>query len=109
LDQGKHIKEIELQEKTVSQETEFLSDASSINSKDCWICYDSDRQDAGPLIQPCHCRGDVSVVHHDCLRRWLVEVKKLGYFVFVFVYRSFSAQYEYISPIMSSFLEFCKC
>ncbi|XP_029669428.1 uncharacterized protein LOC115239186 [Formica exsecta] len=74
LDQGKHIKEIELQEKSTSQDTAFLStDAASINSKDCWICYDSDRQDAGPLIQPCHCRGDVSAVHHDCLRRWLVE------------------------------------
>jgi hypothetical protein len=43
-------------------------------SKDCWICYDSDRQDVGPFIQPCQCRGDVSSVHHDCLRRWLVEV-----------------------------------
>ncbi|EFN81455.1 uncharacterized protein LOC105185990 [Harpegnathos saltator] len=72
LDQGKHTKEIELQEKG-SQDTAFLTDATSINSKDCWICYDSDRQDAGPLIQPCQCRGDVSAVHHDCLRRWLVE------------------------------------
>lgn len=76
LDQGKHIKEIELQEKDAPQDTAFLStDTASINSKDCWICYDSERQDAGPLIQPCHCRGDVSAVHHDCLRRWLVEVK----------------------------------
>ncbi|XP_014469476.1 PREDICTED: uncharacterized protein LOC106741715 [Dinoponera quadriceps] len=73
LDQGKHIKEIELQEKGASQDTAFLTDATSINSKDCWICYDSERQDAGPLIQPCQCRGDVSAVHHDCLRRWLVE------------------------------------
>ncbi|EFN61716.1 E3 ubiquitin-protein ligase MARCH2 [Camponotus floridanus] len=74
LDQGKHIKEIELQEKNASQDTAFLpTDGTSINSKDCWICYDNDRQDAGPLIQPCHCRGDVSAVHHDCLRRWLVE------------------------------------
>ncbi|XP_011166782.1 uncharacterized protein LOC105200772 [Solenopsis invicta] len=73
LDQGKHIKEIELQEKGASQDTAFLSDTASINSKDCWICYDSDRQDAGPLIQPCQCRGDVSAVHHDCLRRWLLE------------------------------------
>lgn len=74
--EGKHTKEIELQEKNASQDTAFLSsDATSINSKDCWICYDSDRQDAGPLIQPCLCRGDVSAVHHDCLRRWLVEVK----------------------------------
>ncbi|XP_018054845.1 PREDICTED: uncharacterized protein LOC108691562 isoform X2 [Atta colombica] len=74
LDQGKYIKEIELQEKGASQDTAFLSaDAASINSKDCWICYDNERQDAGPLIQPCQCRGDVSAVHHDCLRRWLVE------------------------------------
>jgi len=78
LDQGKYIKEIELQEKGASQDTVFLSaDAASINSKDCWICYDNERQDAGPLIQPCQCRGDVSAVHHDCLRRWLVEVKQL--------------------------------
>lgn len=41
---------------------------------DCWICYDPDRTNAGPLIQPCKCSGDVSSVHHDCLRRWLVEV-----------------------------------
>nr|CAD7458819.1 unnamed protein product [Timema tahoe] len=48
-------------------------DTDSCGSKDCWICYDSDRQDMGPLIQPCQCRGDVGSVHHDCLRRWLVE------------------------------------
>ncbi|CAB3383962.1 Hypothetical predicted protein [Cloeon dipterum] len=40
---------------------------------DCWICYDPERKDAGPLIKPCQCRGDVSNVHHNCLRRWLVE------------------------------------
>jgi len=40
---------------------------------ECWICYDTDRTDAGGLIQPCGCKGDVGVVHHDCLRRWLVE------------------------------------
>ena len=40
---------------------------------ECWICYDAERQDAGPLIQPCLCRGDVSAVHHDCLKAWLVE------------------------------------
>lgn len=39
--------------------------------KDCWICYDADK--AEPLIQPCKCTGDVSSVHHECLRRWLVE------------------------------------
>lgn len=82
LDQGKHIKEIELQEKDASQDTAFLSDTASINNKDCWICYDSERQDAGPLIQPCHCRGDVSAVHHDCLRRWLVEVNTMSYLTY---------------------------
>lgn len=40
---------------------------------ECWICYDAERTDAGPLIQPCLCRGDVSAVHHDCLKTWLVE------------------------------------
>jgi len=50
------------------------ADETTSLSRDCWICYDSERSDAGPLIQPCLCRGDVSSVHHDCLRRWLVEV-----------------------------------
>ncbi len=27
------------------------------------------------LISPCQCKGDVGVVHHDCLKRWLVEVR----------------------------------
>ncbi|KAG1696111.1 hypothetical protein GQR58_006378 [Nymphon striatum] len=40
---------------------------------ECWICYDTERLDVGPLIQPCKCKGDVSVVHHDCLKKWLVE------------------------------------
>lgn len=40
---------------------------------ECWICYDNDRVDAGQMINPCSCRGDVGAVHHDCLRRWLVE------------------------------------
>ncbi|KAL3286984.1 hypothetical protein HHI36_001470 [Cryptolaemus montrouzieri] len=42
-----------------------------INKRECWICYDTEKTD--PLIQPCACTGDVSSVHHDCLRRWLVE------------------------------------
>ncbi|PRD31342.1 UNVERIFIED_CONTAM: hypothetical protein NCL1_23781 [Trichonephila clavipes] len=40
---------------------------------ECWICYDPERLDCGPLIQPCRCRGDVSIVHHECLKQWLVE------------------------------------
>ncbi|KAH8397611.1 hypothetical protein KR215_003822 [Drosophila sulfurigaster] len=42
-----------------------------LTKKDCWICYDSDKPE--PLIQPCRCTGDVSSVHHECLKRWLVE------------------------------------
>lgn len=83
LDQTKHPKEIELQERSNASEIESLTDGASINSKDCcWICYDSERQDAGPLIQPCQCRGDVSAVHHNCLRRWLVEVTIICFFFF---------------------------
>lgn len=44
---------------------------SFLAKKDCWICYDSEKPE--PLIQPCKCTGDVSSVHHECLRRWLVE------------------------------------
>jgi len=47
--------------------------SSSTEGPDCWICYDPDRNDCGPMIHPCDCRGDVGAVHHDCLRRWLVE------------------------------------
>ena len=50
----------------------FFSDDDK--GPECWICYDPDKTDAGPMIRPCDCRGDVSAVHHDCLRRWLVEV-----------------------------------
>lgn len=42
-----------------------------ITNKECWICYDAEKPE--PLIQPCACTGDVSSVHHDCLRRWLIE------------------------------------
>lgn len=42
------------------------------NSKmECWICYDNDKSDI--LIQPCACKGDVSIVHHECLKLWLME------------------------------------
>lgn len=44
---------------------------SFLTNKDCWICYDSEKEE--PLITPCKCTGDVSSVHHECLRRWLVE------------------------------------
>ena len=44
-----------------------------LTKNECWICYDSDRTDAGPLIHPCSCKGDVSAVHHECLKLWLME------------------------------------
>ncbi|RWS07451.1 uncharacterized protein B4U79_07983, partial [Dinothrombium tinctorium] len=47
--------------------------ASSRSIRECWICYDTERSDAGPLIQPCACKGDVGVVHHECLKLWLME------------------------------------
>ncbi|XP_018579999.1 uncharacterized protein LOC108917739 [Anoplophora glabripennis] len=42
-----------------------------LDKRECWICYDGDKTE--PLIQPCDCTGDVSSVHHECLRRWLIE------------------------------------
>lgn len=38
-----------------------------LDKRECWICYDSDKKDT--FIQPCDCTGDVSSVHHECLRR----------------------------------------
>ncbi|XP_064457748.1 uncharacterized protein LOC135368428 [Ornithodoros turicata] len=54
---------------------ELIKSGESLSEKapECFICYDTERTDAGPLIRPCNCKGDVSVVHHDCLRTWLVE------------------------------------
>ena len=49
---------------------------------ECWICYDNERTDAGPVIQPCNCKGDVGAVHHECLKRWLIEVSHL-YFIHI--------------------------
>lgn len=55
---------------TKNVETDSL--VGSVSSiRDCWICYDNSRPE--PLITPCRCTGDVAAVHHDCLRRWLVE------------------------------------
>lgn len=56
----------------------FVPTAEGVTSDvtaECWICYDTERTDAGPMIQPCDCRGDVGAVHHHCLRKWLMEVR----------------------------------
>lgn len=44
---------------------------------ECWICYDSETTEFGPMIEPCACKGDVGAVHHDCLKRWLIEVSSI--------------------------------
>lgn len=61
----------------------FLTDLDSPR-RDCWVCYDSERTDAGPMIFPCKCKGDLAAVHHDCLKRWLIEVEDtlwVGYWI----------------------------
>ena len=45
---------------------------SGSNKLECWICYDNDKSN-DVLIQPCLCKGDVSIVHHNCLKQWLME------------------------------------
>jgi len=42
-----------------------------VTGGDCWICYDKESDEV--LIQPCNCRGDLKLVHHSCLKVWLVE------------------------------------
>ncbi|CAG0917605.1 unnamed protein product [Notodromas monacha] len=54
-----------------SKDSEVAKADRSDGEVECWICYDAD---AGPLIHPCNCRGGVGAVHHDCLKRWLVEL-----------------------------------
>lgn len=55
---------------TVTVNEKFTEDNNSdlfLDKRECWICYDSDKKDV--FIQPCDCSGDVSSVHHECLRR----------------------------------------
>ncbi|CAH1115531.1 unnamed protein product [Psylliodes chrysocephalus] len=59
-------------EHVVDQNVKVESDNEAfLDRRECWICYDADKKE--PLIQPCDCTGDVSSVHHECLRRWLME------------------------------------
>lgn len=57
----------------------LLADSKADLSGECWICYDTDTLTNGPLIHPCDCKGDVAAVHHNCLRKWLMEV--CSYFI----------------------------
>lgn len=59
-------------EQSLTESDAFIPSTSTTTiHRECWICYDSDKPD--PLIEPCECTGDVSAVHHECLRRWLME------------------------------------
>lgn len=63
LDQHRNIE-------TITTDTKLSEDKDNeafLDRRECWICYDSDKKE--PLIQPCDCTGDVSSVHHECLRR----------------------------------------
>ena len=43
-------------------------------SYECSICKDPDNEEGGSLIRACNCKGDIGVRHHECLKRWLIEV-----------------------------------
>ena len=68
---SRQVDPINAQNATNKQSTSAEEGQSFLVKKDCWICYDAEKQEQ--LIQPCKCTGDVSSVHHECLRRWLVE------------------------------------
>lgn len=38
---------------------------------ECWICFDDTSTDE--FISPCLCKGGMAKVHHNCLKRWLLE------------------------------------
>ncbi|KAI1305237.1 hypothetical protein HDE_01489 [Halotydeus destructor] len=71
----RHVREHRTNFGETSRESESLVDHDNGQryNVECFICYDSERCDMGPLIKPCSCKGDVSVVHHDCLKLWLTE------------------------------------
>lgn len=55
---------------------DFLTDESK-GKRECWICYDDETSEQ--LIQPCDCKGGTKYVHHECLKKWLMEVNKILY------------------------------
>ncbi|XP_046844201.1 uncharacterized protein LOC124438229 [Xenia sp. Carnegie-2017] len=83
LNPRKIIKTFE-EEADEEETTVFINAVKSYNSisgqsvrestRDCWICYDVNRKDAGPMIFPCQCKGDVAAAHQECLKRWLMEL-----------------------------------
>eukprot|EP00795_Rhopilema_esculentum_P010464 gene10464-19174_t len=66
-----------LNEKSKGYDTFQSNDSDDLAKVDleenCWICYDTTRTDVGQLISPCNCKGDTSIVHEGCLKKWLLE------------------------------------
>ena len=57
-------------------DAKYTGDKVNSGENDCWICYDKDKNEM--MIQPCNCKGDMKLVHHDCLKVWLVEKSMIG-------------------------------
>lgn len=38
---------------------------------ECWICLSDENPET--MIQPCKCKGGTKLVHHSCLKNWLIE------------------------------------
>ncbi|XP_065845375.1 uncharacterized protein [Oscarella lobularis] len=52
--------------------------STSLALGQCWICYDNKSSDS--LIRPCKCSGDLQAVHHDCLKKWILQENNKGSF-----------------------------
>ena len=50
---------------TKAQEVE---EAEEDGEKRCRLCYGG--EEAGPLVQPCACRGSIRWIHEHCLTKW---------------------------------------
>ncbi|GAB1607693.1 E3 ubiquitin- ligase MIR2, partial [Argonauta hians] len=75
FDRGKSLRRSSLNFASDQQHAHAGASTNTIDDPNvlCWICYDPENVNCGPLIQACKCKGDMSAVHHDCLRQWLVE------------------------------------
>ncbi|XP_065188069.1 uncharacterized protein LOC135818612 isoform X1 [Sycon ciliatum] len=56
----------------------YCAQQCSTDEFECWICYDVESRESGPLICPCDCKGGTAAVHHNCLKRWLLEQGELS-------------------------------
>ena len=62
------IKELERFEKMNNEESNNNSD---ISQKICRICYQEEKDEKNPLIQPCLCTGSLKYIHLNCLKQWI--------------------------------------